>query len=88
MRSRPELGALGVSGVVCDVCGGEARTFALDALAPDILCCVSCAALSPAQVARRYLAPSWPRCPRSGVACRSGACAGCVGAVGAVGGVR
>ena len=64
--------------LACDLCGEEARTFDLDPRAPDVLCCANCATLTPAQVARRYLAAAWPRCPRTGAACRSGACAGCV----------
>ena len=64
--------------LACDLCGEEARTFDLDPRAPDVLCCANCATLTPAQVARRDLAAAWPRGPRTGAACRSGACAGCV----------
>lgn len=63
--------------IICDLCKQEQKEFYLNDKAPDILLCYRCNQLSAAQVVRHYLAASWPRCPKTGLACRSAACTSC-----------
>jgi len=63
--------------ITCDLCQKTCNEYYVHELAPDIMLCPVCRRMSAAEVVRHYLSASWSKCPKTGLACRTGTCETC-----------